>query len=133
MKQKKNSSNLSIDVYQAKGEQNAMSRNHVFTYFRAGLVHYQQFRFIPVWSRFEKRMRAYDSKTMQEVAPTLVPREREVMVWFHDESIFYANDRRLSRWVHRTERAIPYPKGEGASIMVADFISIDGWLRGNNP
>ncbi|KAG2159097.1 uncharacterized protein EDB93DRAFT_1237838 [Suillus bovinus] len=33
-------------------------------------------------------------------------------------------------WVHGNETAKPRPKGEGASLMVADFVSADyGWLR----
>lgn len=55
--------------------------------------------------------------------------QRRTVVWFHDESTFYANDRRRSRWVHKSETAVPYAKGEGASLMVADFVSADyGWL-----
>ncbi|KAF8597137.1 hypothetical protein BDV93DRAFT_534597 [Ceratobasidium sp. AG-I] len=79
-----------------------------------------------------KRMRSCDSKTMQEYIPRLEPGERLVMVWFHDESIFYANDIRLTWWVYFEEDATPFAKGEGASIMVADFVSIDGWLSGSN-
>ncbi|KZP06115.1 hypothetical protein FIBSPDRAFT_914755 [Athelia psychrophila] len=50
-------------------------------------------------------------------------------VW-HDESQFYANDRRQRRWVHKLETAVPRPKGQGASQMVADMASADyGFLR----
>ena len=56
--------------------------------------------------------------------------EPHIIVWHHDESTFYANDRRKIRWVHAGETAVPYAKGEGASLMVADFVSADyGWLR----
>lgn len=99
---------------------------------REDVVHYRSHRFIPVWSRLEKRMRSFDSKTMTEHLPILAPGEREAMPWFHDESIFYANDRRLTRWVFFEEGAKPYAKGEGSSIMVADFVSIDGWLHGTH-
>jgi len=52
------------------------------------------------------------------------------VMWNHDESIYYAHDRRKIRWVHKDETAVPQPKGEGASLMVADFVSPDyGWLR----
>ena len=58
------------------------------------------------------------------------PEGRPVVVWVHDESIFYANDRRTVRWVHKSETATLRAKGEGASLMVADFVSADyGWLR----
>ena len=56
-----------------------------------------------------------------------------MVLWFHDESTFYANDRRQTRWVHKSETAVPCAKGEGASQMVADFVLADhGWLRSPN-
>ncbi|KAG2362182.1 hypothetical protein BDR07DRAFT_1285342, partial [Suillus spraguei] len=56
-----------------------------------------------------------------------------VVFWFHDESTFYANNRRKKHWVHINKGAVPLPKGEGASLMVADFISADyGWLHSHD-
>ncbi|KAG0699191.1 hypothetical protein DFH29DRAFT_877496 [Suillus ampliporus] len=58
---------------------------------------------------------------------------RQTVVWFHDESTFYANDRRKKCWVHTEEKATPQPKGKGSSLMVADFVSADyGWLRSHD-
>lgn len=58
------------------------------------------------------------------------PGGQKTVVWFHDESIFYANDRRRLCWIHKSETVVPCAKGEGASLMVADFVSADyGWLR----
>ena len=52
------------------------------------------------------------------------------VLWLHDETIFYMHDRRKLRWVPDTETAVPKPKGEGASLMVADFVSANyRWLR----
>lgn len=45
----------------------------------------------------------------------------------HDESTFYANDRRKTRW-HHPDAIAPQPKGEGQSIMVSDFLTPD-WGR----
>jgi hypothetical protein len=57
------------------------------------------------------------------------PRTR-VVIWWHDESIFYAHDRCKLHWVHCTETAKPYAKGEGQSFMIANFVSADyGWLE----
>jgi hypothetical protein len=54
---------------------------------------------------------------------------RRVIVWFHDESTFYAHDQQKKCWVHESEKAVPQAKGEGTSLMVADFVSADyGWL-----
>ena len=93
---------------------------------RADVVDYRQKTFLPAWSEIEERTR----KWTQQNLDTLSPSERRTVVWFHDESTFYANDRRKTRWVHISETAVPYAKGEGASLMVADFVSADyGWLR----
>ncbi|KAJ6616052.1 hypothetical protein B0H10DRAFT_2219791 [Mycena sp. CBHHK59/15] len=56
------------------------------------------------------------------------PDGRIVVICRHDECIFYANDRRKIRWVHTGKKAKPYAKGEGASMMVAAFISENRWL-----
>jgi hypothetical protein len=62
--------------------------------------------------------------------PDPLPHERKTVVWFHDESTFYANDQQVARWVHGGEDPKPYAKGEGALQMVADLVSADyGWLR----
>ncbi|KAG2078385.1 hypothetical protein BDR04DRAFT_1124254 [Suillus decipiens] len=54
----------------------------------------------------------------------------QVIVWNHDESTYYANDHQKIWWVHNSETAVPYAKGEGASLMVADMVSPDyGWLQ----
>jgi hypothetical protein len=52
-----------------------------------------------------------------------------VVIWFHDESTFYVNDHQIVHWVHEGETPVPCTKGEGASSMVANFVSADyGWL-----
>jgi hypothetical protein len=100
---------------------------------RDDIVHYRQKIFLPSWSRYQSSMRIWkhDDITTEDVAAgTSLATGRRVVVWFHDESTFYANDRRRERWVHETEGAVPQPKGEGASLMVVDFVSADyGWLR----
>ena len=53
-----------------------------------------------------------------------------IITWFHDELIFYAHDRRKKGWYHKDTPAKPYKKGEGALLMIVDFVSADfGWLR----
>jgi hypothetical protein len=53
-----------------------------------------------------------------------------VIIWYHDESIFYAHDRRRWTWQHKDAPAKPYAKGDGASFMVADFVLAKfGWLH----
>ncbi len=96
---------------------------------RKDVVAYRQKEFLPKFKEIEKRMRDWAANN-EEIVNTAQSAGRRIVVWFHDESTFYANDRRLSRWVHADETAKPQPKGEGASLMIADFVSADfGWLR----
>ncbi|THU82238.1 hypothetical protein K435DRAFT_823274 [Dendrothele bispora CBS 962.96] len=46
---------------------------------------------------------------------------KRVVLWFHDESIFYAHDRRRHAWYHKDGPIKPYKKGEGVSLMIADL------------
>ena len=91
---------------------------------REDVVKYRQQTFIPTLAEFRARTRSWDEAnlTVEEAAPDP---GRKVVIWHHDESVFYANDRRKKRWVHTSENAVPYAKGEGASLMVADFVSAD--------
>ncbi|KEP45155.1 DDE family endonuclease [Rhizoctonia solani 123E] len=96
---------------------------------REDVVDYRIHTYIPKWFELERRMRSWDAEG-NEIPPKLAEGERPVVVWFHDESTFYAHDRRLTRWIHESETAGLYKKGEGVSLMAADFISADyGWLR----
>lgn len=95
---------------------------------RDDVVEYRMKHYVPEWIKMERRMRSWIDG--QEIPPELKEGERVLVVWFHDESTFYAHDRRLTRWVHEGETSAIYKKGEGISIMVADFVSADyGWLR----
>lgn len=94
------------------------------------VVHYRQNVFIPAWKHYQPRMREWkEDNIAAEVPKAINSSNHGVVMWFHDESTFYANDRRKQRWVHKSESAVPQPKGEGASLMVAHFVSGDyGWL-----
>ncbi|KAH9889547.1 hypothetical protein C8Q73DRAFT_604308, partial [Cubamyces lactineus] len=55
--------------------------------------------------------------------------QRRVVYWWHDQSTFYAHNQCMQHWVHKMGKAVPQTKGEGASLMVADFISAEyDWL-----
>ncbi|QRV83689.1 DDE family endonuclease [Ceratobasidium sp. AG-Ba] len=62
---------------------------------RDDVKHHQEHVYIPEWTRLERRMRSWDADG-KEVAPQLEEGERPVVVWFHDESTFYAHDRRTT-------------------------------------
>ncbi|KAJ7351591.1 hypothetical protein DFH08DRAFT_806310 [Mycena albidolilacea] len=52
---------------------------------------------------------------------------KRVITWHHDECVFYAHDRkRKNRYKKGTSKL--HQKGDGHSLMVADFVSVDfGW------
>lgn len=92
------------------------------------VVFYQQSTFLPQWRRLQERMATWD-RSLTESPPIDLSNKR-VITWFHDESVFYAHDRRKKGWFLKDAPAKPYAKGKGASLMVADFVSADfGWLR----
>ncbi|KIJ14820.1 hypothetical protein PAXINDRAFT_155912 [Paxillus involutus ATCC 200175] len=86
--------------------------------------------FIPEWYKLDPKTRKWSSVNPDEQEGGQEGEEgRRTVVWHHDESTFYAHDRRKTRWVPKGEKAVPQQKGEGASLMVADFVSADyGWL-----
>lgn len=85
--------------------------------------------FLPAITEAEHRTRAWILTHLDELGP--LPQNRIVVIWFHDELTFYANDRCEIVWEHRDAKPTPRPKGEGPSFMVADLVSVDyGWLRG---
>ena len=52
-----------------------------------------------------------------------------IITWFHDESVFYAHNRRKKGWYHKDAAVKPYAKGDGHSSMVTNFVSADfRWL-----
>lgn len=96
---------------------------------RSDVVHYQQSDFLPAWAELDRRTRSWTVEN-EEMVNTALASGHTLVVWFHDESTFYANDCCIVRWVHKGEKPVPHTKGEGASLMVADFISANyGWLQ----
>jgi len=99
---------------------------------REDIVAYHQNIFLPKLGEIGANMRTWTKEGHEDKSSPPFPpwNIRRVVISYHDESTFYANDRRTKRWVHGNETAVPQPKGEGASLMVADFVSADyGWLR----
>ncbi|KAF7297005.1 hypothetical protein MIND_00932800 [Mycena indigotica] len=106
---------------------------------RADVVNYRQNVFLPQWRDYEASARHWQADaSFEEVDHECRMRLfmsdnldcRPYTIWRQDESIFYANDRRTTRWVHESETAKIRAKGEGASDMIGDFVSPEyGWLR----
>lgn len=79
---------------------------------------------------YSPRMRTYDNNGCKDSDPKTVDLQSgryPLILVTHDESTFYANDRRKTRW-HHPDAITPQPKGEGQSIMVSDFLTPE-WGR----
>jgi hypothetical protein len=95
------------------------------------VVEYHTSIFLPFWTAIEDQMIKW-TKDNEPLYPRLpnFPEQKHIILVTHDESTFYANDRRKTWWIHINEKAQPVRKGEGSSIMVSDFCSPDlGWLK----
>jgi hypothetical protein len=72
-----------------------------------------------------------DGKDITSEVASMAASGKRVVIWYHDKSIFYAHDRHRKAWRHKDASIKPYKKGEGISLIVADFVSADfGWLVG---
>jgi hypothetical protein len=92
---------------------------------RADVVQYRT-KFIARWREYEKRFLKFDNdgnatNRLVGFPVEQVGRFRLILVT-HDESTFYANDRRKTKWIHASETAVAEAKGEGQSIMASEFL-----------
>ena len=94
------------------------------------VVKYRQDNFLPKMVEWDDNTRKWNDYGTENVDNDEHSKNHCTVYWHHDESIFYANDWRKIHWVHKHDKPELQPKGEGASIMVADFVSADyGWLQ----
>ena len=97
---------------------------------RPDVVEFRNAVFLPAIEGLLNRTTKWDTKNETHEDPPLADGVCRIVIWYHDESTFYAHDRRTRRWIHKDENAKPYAKGEGHSLMVADFVSAEyGWMR----
>jgi len=89
---------------------------------REDVVEYRTW-FLAEYKKLEGRMRRYDRDGNIDKLPELQEGERAIREVTHDESTFYANDRRKQGYWHSDEVKKPVRKDDGVSIMVADFLT----------
>lgn len=93
---------------------------------RADVVLYRT-AFLTRWLEYERRMLLCDRNGDVTKKPKIIVRpgfvERRLVLYTHDESTFYANDRRKTKWNHGDLPQKPQAKGEGESLMIADLLS----------
>jgi hypothetical protein len=83
--------------------------------------------FLERWTTYEERMLLLDRNAVVTKLPHIdasdPARSRRLVLYTHDESTFYSNDRRKQRWIHPDMTRVPQPKDQGESLMVADLLS----------
>jgi hypothetical protein len=98
---------------------------------REDVVKYRE-GFVARWKEYELRMQTFDNDGNELPRPAGFPVPQTGRFWLvlitHDESTFFANDRRKKYWVHTSDKATPERKGEGASLMISDFLTSE-WGR----
>ena len=101
---------------------------------REDVVEYRN-QFIKRWKEYKKWMVTYDNNGNIDSTPSGFPIPQghhfQLILVTHDESTFYANDRRKIKWSHASEKATPQKKGEGPSLilMILDMLTLEwGWL-----
>src|SRR5258708_1929072 len=84
------------------------------------VVMHQQKVYLPFMEWCTGRTRQWDENGKQVIdegvacdSDGTLCRHHYVVIWFHDECIFYTHDHRIICWVHSSETAKPYAKGEG--------------------
>ena len=85
--------------------------------------------FVACWKEYEKRFVIYDNDGNILSTPTGFPVPQigrfHLILITHDESTFYENDQRKTKWVHEKEAAVAEKKGEGQSVMASDFLTLE--------
>ena len=62
------------------------------------IVKYRNDVFLPSMACFEKWMAHYEGPEMKQVDPILAEVEKQIIVQFHDECCFHANDETKNLW-----------------------------------
>ena len=100
------------------------------------VVTYRQGTFVPQWRMLGWATWHYNNEIDDAKQQAFIAwaDSRIVVIWRHDESTFYANDRHKLHWIHQSETAQLSSKTEGLSVMISEFISsYYGWLWGKAP
>ncbi|KAF8220159.1 hypothetical protein L208DRAFT_1127784, partial [Tricholoma matsutake] len=87
--------------------------------------------FIKRWKGYEHRMTTYDNSGNIDKIPVgfqVADGHFKLILVTHDESTFYKNDWRQNYWLFKGDKATPQKKGEGVSLMVSDFLTLE-WGR----
>ena len=84
--------------------------------------------FVTCWKEYETRFHKWDNDGNPLPLPTSFGGHARLILVTHDESTFYQNDERKTHWAHSSSTPTPKPKGNGQSLMISDFLTVE-WGR----
>jgi hypothetical protein len=67
------------------------------------------------------------NKVLQPISSTLLPGEKEHVIYYYNKSCFYAKDYLTRIWLNKNQQKMPSKSKEGL-IHCSDFISLEGRL-----
>ena len=86
------------------------------------VVEYRNKVFLPAIAHFESRMVKHEGPELKWIMPELQEGEWRIIIQYHDESCFHANDEAQNLWLWEGEQPL-HKKGWGRLIHVSDFIN----------
>jgi hypothetical protein len=91
---------------------------------RADVVEYRNKIFLPAIAKFERRMAQHAGPLaeLKKIMPEPIEGQRRIIIQYHDESCFHANDDARNLWLRAGEQPLR-KKGRGRLIHVSDFIN----------
>jgi hypothetical protein len=89
---------------------------------RNDVVEYRNKVFLPAIARFEAQMAKHEGPELKKIMPEIQEGQRRIIIQYHDECCFHANDEARSLWLREGEQPLR-KKGRGRLIHVSDFIN----------
>lgn len=93
---------------------------------RDDVVEYRNKIFLPAIAQFETRMAKHilneEDGELKKIMPEVVEGQPRIIVQYHDESCFHANDEARNLWLQEGEQPLR-KKSRGRLIHVSDFIN----------
>ena len=97
---------------------------------REDVIEYRQEEFLPQIAHYTALSTNYEedaSGVLQPILPILPLREKEHVIYYHDESCFHAKEYSKRIWLDENQQKMP-SKLKGGLIYCFDFISLKGRL-----
>lgn len=86
--------------------------------------------FVHRWVEYELQFPIWDDNGNPLPCPSNL---RPLILFTHDESVFFQNDQRKTCWSYQDSGPAPKPKGNGQSLIVSDFLMAEwGCLHNAN-